>query len=1382
MPDSLNACGVIAYQKYFSFIIKLGFCIVFLIVNSLCPGKSQGALADRYLKTLSFDNFTQEQGLPNNIVQCICQDSRGWIWLGTSRGLSRFDGYRFDNFLPDPGDTTSLSGNLVRVIFEDRKGNLMIGTENGGLNIFDREKERFLHPFRYQKELRFREVSVNAIIQDDSGNLWIGTDQNLLMIDSLGNIEPVRFRINEDTDYMPQLFIRVINIDNQGKLWLGTNDGLFLYDRVSHLIEPVRLPITREQSQEIYEIYKDDDGSMWIGTYSKGIFIIDPVTRSVNPLNIIPYYERTETVRTISKSISGEYWIGTRGGLYVYSKTRGVTGFFKHDGRDSKSLANNSILDIFHDSKGEIWIGSRGGLNLLAKNKQVFRNFGAFQGDSHYLNSNIIYAFWIDKKGKIWIGTEDGGINILNPETGTYQYMMADSGVVNSISQDCIKAFLDDKRGNLWIGTFLGGLDVLNLKTGIISHYRHSVNDPHSLSDNRVWSLCLDHDGGIWIGTTAGLDRFNPDSKTFTHYNHVTGNEQVRWVNIDSEDNLWIGTINEVIVYDPHMEKIIRFNERSWSFYEDTKHRYWIATMDKGIALYSKTEGPKRYFDERDGLANNQALCILEDNDSDLWISTSNGLSEFNTEKYLFRSFTNEDGLRDNQFSYGAAYKTNNGELLFGGNSGFIMFNPDDIISDDMQVPLVFTDLRIFNKSVPIGDGKNSILTKSISETDHLFLRFDQNVFTLEFAALNFVNSNNNLYTYYLEGFDKDWNAPSNNRSATYTNLNPGDYNLRVRKVLPYNLSPGKELTLMITILPPFWMTWWFRIIIVLIIACLLFLLFRILMNREKIKNQLVMEKIKARNLHEFDTLKLRLFTNISHEIRTPLTLILGPLEKLMANKIPSDEIPDHLGLMHRNAKQLNILINQLLDFRKIETGNLKLQLSQGDMVIFISNIVRSFEDYAKEKEITLKFQSLKKGLIALFDPDKIEMIMNNLLSNALKFTGKGGIVSVHLSLVFDPVGEESLKNTSEKQFIEISIKDTGKGIAQENIEKIFTRFFQVSSEDGGHGTGIGLALVKELVKLHNGNISVISRPGKGSKFTVHLPYETEASSEAVEFKDESELPGKTHAITVQEKGEIPDNITSQIMLIVEDNQDVRYFIRNHFESVFTIFEARNGQEGWDLALNTIPDVIISDILMPDVDGYEFCTRIKNDERTSHIPLLLLTALRSREHEIKGLASGADDFISKPFDIEVLQTKIENMLSVRKSLRDKYTREVILQPSKITISSPDEHFLQKAINVIEKHISDPDLDIEGFASRVGVSRMQLYRKFNALTNMTVKEFIRSIRLKRAAQLLMEKKLTVTEIAYAVGFRDLSHFRKCFRQEYGMSASEYINQNSSSAKK
>ncbi len=1318
-------------------------------------------------RDISFDSFLQENGLPNNQIQCVYQDSQGLIWVGTNHGLSRFDGYQFVNYLESDIDSFSIKGTIVRTITEDSKGNLLVGLESGGLNVFDKKLERFSQPLQYHHLFKGREVSVNDIIKDDKGNIWLATSISVIKINPAGDISRIPLHIENEE------FVRILQFDKQGNLWAGTNNGLFVIDTIQNSYEKITLPYNEDfnRNHEIWEIFLNDDGNLWIGTYTSGIVIVNPITKSVESLELKPEFERSRTVRSIISKEKGKYWIGTRAGLYFYDKNKGTVSIFRHDDREPKSLINNSVLDMFTDRQGKIWIGTRGGLNLISNSTQVFHNYNAHPSDKseRYLNSSVVYAFWEDHEGNIWVGTEDGGINIYDPVKNKYEYIKVDEkNPDSSISRNCIKAFQEDKDGNLWIGMFYGGVSVLNLKTGKFTQYRNDPNNPKTLSDNRVWDIMRDHNDDIWIATTRGVDKFDYQKKEFIHYPQLA-REQVNWIDIDSHDNIWLGTADEVVIYNLRSNEIAKFKEHSRDFIEDSKGRFWITTLDKGIVQYSRFEGPTRYYQYKDGLCNNQALCVLEDDMQTLWISTSNGLSNFNPDMEVFRNFSSKDGLRNNQFMYGAAYKTREGDLIFGGISGFNIFNPAEVKSDRNEYPIVFTDLRIFNKKVKVGTGKDAVIKQSILETDHIVLDYKQNVFTLDFAALNYTNSEGNLYSYYLDGFDQEWSEPNNIRTVTYTNLDPDDYVLRVKRIVP-GAPDSKESSILITILPPFWKTLWFKLIILFVIISLIYLLIQFAIFRQKIKHEVIYERMNSKRQKELENLKMKFFTNISHEIRTPLSLIITPLEKLTSQKLSMDEVQTHLNIMKKSAVKLSKLINQLLDFRKLESGNLKLHLKQGDLVRFISEEVDSFKSFADEHGIELNFNSLKNKLFTCFDADKIENILNNLLSNAFKYTERGGNVAVNLSLIFKSVDDESSKTKVDKEFIKIVVKDTGKGISQNSIQRIFDRFYQADDLDIKKGTGIGLSYVKELVELHNGNISVESKPGKGSKFTVHIPLITDCSetitnNDSLENEDQEQLK-------VTEIENKDNKQKAKYMLIVEDNSDVRMLLRTHFESIYNVVEASNGVKGWESATETIPDVIISDIMMPDMDGYEFCSKIKNDERTSHIPVILLTALHSKKHEYKGLNVGADDYITKPFDLAILQTKVENLLNLRKSLKKKFSDEITLQPKNVSVSSPDEKFLQRAVKSVEKNIANPELDIETFAKEVGVSRMQLYRKLDALTNMTVKEFIRNIRLKRAAQLLQQDKMTVNEIAYSVGFKDISHFRKCFRQLYGMNATEY----------
>ena len=1339
-------------------VILIAALFLFLTLSSSGTG---------VVNNLNFDFYSQEHGLSNNQIHCILQDKQGWMWFGTSQGVCRFDGYKFTVFKNDPDDSTSLKGNLVRAIFEDSKGQLWMGTENGGLNKFNREKENFKHLFYYGENSLLKDASVTSLQEDASGILWVGTETSLFRIEN----ESKLVEIKPDNQSSFADYYRILKSDKSGQIWIGANTGLFVYNPSNNQVQKVSLPQNVPNNEEIWEIVIDHDGTVWVGTYANGMFTVNPISMEARHLNLDPENERSNTVRAISKDKNGKYWIGTRGGLYVYDKIKEVTAFYYHDEREPKSLVNNSIQCILHDLKGDVWIGTRNGINFLIEERQNIQGYKSMPDDERYLNSSEIYAFWIDPKGDVWVGTESGGINILNRKTSRFSYLMPQKGNPNSLSRNCIKALLSDGN-NLWIGTFLGGLDVLNLKTGIYKHFRNDPNVPSSLSDNRVWALLRDSKNDIWVGTSRGLDKFDPVTETFIHYNNLVDGQQVNWLAEDSDHCLWIGA-DQLFIYNPSDRNITRVNESTRYMLQDSNNRFWLATPNRGLALYSKEKGIIRFYTEKNGLANNQTLAILEDNEHFLWVSTTNGLSKFDPKTERFHNYSLKNGFQNNQFTYGAAYKSASGELLIGGISGFNIFNPVKIKSDSYFPPIVLTDLKIFNKSVKIGDRQRDVLTKSISETKKIRLKYDQNSITLDFASFDFANSLGIQYSYFLDNFDKDWNEPSVNRSATYTNLDPGEYSFHVKTVSIDRKESNPGPVLIIEVLPPYWETWWFRSIIFLAIFGIFYLLISFLLNKEKLKNDLVIERLKAKKLHELDMMKLRFYTNISHEIRTPLTLILGPLEKMRNKTLPENELKGHVDVMHRNATQLHQLINQLLDFRKMETGNLKLTLTCGDLVSYLSGIVGSFNNMAQEKEIDLKFNSLKKEIITNFDADKLGKIMNNLLSNAFKFTGKGGKISVNLALIFDSDDNETAGEAADKRIIEINVKDSGIGINEMNLEKIFTRFFQVDDGARQTGTGIGLALTKELVKLHHGTIMVTSKPGKGSRFTIHLPYEEITNPEAASPANDDNQTDFSVAMQADERLGESMLAGRRIMLLVDDNPDVRYFIKSHFNSNFQVLEAENGLEGWNIALKTIPDIIISDVMMPDMDGFEFCRNIRKDERTSHIPIILVTALGSREHEIEGLSQGADDYITKPFDLAILQTKVENILSVRQSLKQKYTSEMLLQPRNILLSSPDERFLQKAIEVVENNISDADLDIERFAVEIGVSRMQLYRKLDALTEMTVKEFVRNIRLKRAAQMLVQKKLNISEVAYAVGFKDLSHFRKCFKQEFGMSASDYV---------
>jgi signal transduction histidine kinase/ligand-binding sensor domain-containing protein/DNA-binding response OmpR family regulator len=1308
-----------------------------------------------------FENYTLENGLQNNTVQQAFQDSRGYLWFATNQGVCRYDGTSFRSFRNDPNDPNSLSGLLARVIYEDKRGNLWIGTESGGLNRFSREKENFEH-IQSKDRVNGIGTSVKTIAEDGQGRLWLGTNIGIKMYDPLsGQVRSFPYRA-ADLRSPSDTYVRVLQFDTKGRLWVGTNAGLDLFDPSTAKF--TRIHQTYPQlSDEIWEIYSDPKGLLWVGTYNNGLFSIDPSTLTLQKINLDGKREWSNTIRSVTMDEKGTYWIGSRAGLYSYDPRKKSTVWYGNIENEPRSLVNNSVLNVYKDAGKNLWICTRGGMSLLVPGRQLFKHYRGMNNNSWHLNNKEVYAAWEHPEtGNIWIGTGEGGINILHRNTETFSYVYHVPGRGNDLSGNGIKAFMEDGKGNVWIGTDKEGISVYNLKTARFGYFLHEPAKASSLSSNNIWALHRDKKGNIWVGSDAGLDLFDPRTRSFLHQKIGNKSQQVSWIAEDNEGNLWLGLLSVVAIYKPGTGILELMKAQGSCFFQDSKGRSWLATKNNGLLLLQKNRRPIKYYDERNGLANNQVFQILEDNGGKLWLSTANGLAMFDPAKGTFINFDKRDGLQDNQFHYGAAFKLASGELIFGGVNGFNLFDPAKMARNSHAPPAVLTDLKILNRSVQVGD-ETKILDRSIAETKKLRIPYSYNVITLEFAALNFVRPEKNTYRFKLAGFDKNWNESGRKSSATYTNLDPGGYTFLVMAANNDGLWSKRPLQIEIEIIPPFWKTWWFRVLAIAAILILTHQSITFILNREKIKQQLDMERIKAKQSSEVSDMKLRFFTNVSHEIRTPLSLLIGPLERIKHTEMTSEQIKEQADLMYRNTNSLLKLVNQLLDYRKLETGRLELELRTGDIIEFIREIVASFAPWAQDKAIKLDFTAPSKSMVTFFDAEKLEKILNNLLTNAIKFTNKNGKITVYLAIAV----EESAEGYD--QYLEITVRDNGIGIEEKDYQKIFQRFYQIPSKKSGGGTGIGLALTKELVELHNGRIIVDSIPAKYTKFTVRLP--VVQSDGTTPVKPPHHEPDNSNNINspVAKKELLCENI----LLIIEDNADVRTFIRSSFEDQFHIEEAVDGVQGLQLAQKLLPDIILSDVMMPLMDGNELCRKLKADEYTSHIPIILLTALASKQHTIQGLSSGADDYITKPFDVSILQSKIENLLLLRNSMRKKFASELILSGSQLTYSSPDELFLRRAVQVVEDNISDSDLDIETFARAMAVSRMQLYRKLSALTGMTVKEFIRDIRLKRAIQLFDHQGLNISEVAYAVGFGDLSHFRKCFREKFGLNATTYL---------
>jgi len=1380
--------------------MKSNICKIFILFIVLTGYNLYGR------ENLKFGHLSIIDGLSKNGVTSILKDAKGFMWFGTYDGLNRFDGVDFKVYYHNIYDSTSISSNWINDLFEDSDGNLWIGTLNG-LNYYNKEEDNFKH-FTLDSRFFSNELtnSINTIIERDDKSLWVGSRYGLYVFDKVElKFYPLIDEINDNLNINN---ISALKKDSYDRLWIGTNAGSYTYnlakERFINVIDNKKYAVN---DLSISTIWEDVYGIIWIGT-NDGLFKITE--------NKVDVYKKSNTSSGINNNIihcicegpNGLIWIGTEsGGLNQYDRSTNSFYHFLHDPTNPFSIGQNVVHSLYFDVNGILWAGHDAkGISYYDLNQKRFQHYIKQEGNSNSLSDNVVNCFYEDKNGLLWIGTSKGGLNVFDRGNEKYWSYKSHPTDPYSLSSEVVRTVFVDSKDNIWVGTYLGGLNRFDRKIQKFYHYQRDVNDPKSLSNNIVNTIMEDYAGKIWIGTHMGINVYDPENKRveFLHHKHDSSiptslsSDRVNIIYEDSERNIWVGTDGGLNLFNPQKEKAffthhkhdkddstsISLDDIS-SIYEDKQNTLWVGTKGGGICKFNKKTNSFVSFNQDDGLANNTVHGILEDNNGNLWISTNKGLSKFNKKTGIFKNYTVNDGLQSDEFRYNAYYKNNSGEMFFGGINGFNVFYPDSIRDNTFVPPVVFTDFEIFNKPVQLKKyDQNSPLEKHISQTRNLLLSYKHNILTFGFAALNFTSPGENQYAYKLLGFDNDWNYIGTRNRISFTNLDPGNYTLEIIGSNNDGVWNENGPSINIEILPPFWKTTEAYLFYILFFIIITILIIRFFINRGKLRNELILEQ----KMHNIDLLKLQFFTNISHEIRTPLTLILGPLSSILAG-IQNGKIKEQLLMINRNAEQLHRFINELLDFRKLEAGKMRLEIVRGDVVAFVKRIVDAFKQNGQQRDINIHFNTNIDKLNILFDRDKLEKILNNLLSNAIKYTPDGGSITVkfqHLKSI-DKQGVNDPGKTA-KECYKISVKDTGIGISSKEIDKIFNRFYQsdntVFQKKGG--TGIGLTLTKEFVNLLKGEIYVNSEQGKGSKFTIIFPIDPEEllneyhtikePTETIKNKKRDNLDN----FPVHEAGENIDlSVNKQkkpLLLVIDDNIDLLTFIRNELDQYYNIEEAKDGREGLEKAWELLPDLIISDILMPLVDGIEFCTKVKTDERTSHIPVILLTARTSVENIKEGLETGADDYITKPFNAELLISRVQNLIESRKKLRERFKHEVWLKPKDVAITPVDEVFLQRAIDIVEQNMSNPEFDVDSLAKKVGMGRTQLYQKLNALTNQSVKEFIRNLRLKRAVQLIEQNQITITEVAYKVGFQERASLYKAFKKQFGKSPTEYTNVN------
>ena len=1330
---------------------------------------------------INFTSITSKEGLLSNSVNAILKDRQGLMWFATDDGLNRFDGTNFKVYRNLRGDTTSLRANEILALHEDQNGNLWIGTSGGGLSLYNRKKDNFLHfPIDNKVPGLNRNAVIRSICSDHFGNIWIAQFKGLYVLNpNTSAIKKLELSVQKNG---PPIITTLISVfeDSKHRIWVATDNGLFLYS----------------QGSDIFRQYLHDDNN--------------PTTISSNK------------VRAIAEDRSGNIWVGTAEGLCMMKPDQAGFVIYRHGAGKESSLSNDVINCITTDNDGLLWIGTSDGLNVLDPIQQKFSVYVPDDSNIHSITAKAIRCAYFDKQGIYWFGTFRGGINKYDKNINLFNHIPGSAFKRNDVVVPTINAFAEGKNGKvfigtdgeglfefdpnknsirsvdihyeekltkpisilalqkshddkLYIGTFSQGVLVINLLTGSVQHLKAGPK-PDDLNSNDIFSLMEDSKGNIWAGTNGEgvnvisgnriIARYIPTPPSGANQYHLPVNGYIRAIMEDKEGNIWIGSHGGGL-------GVLHSNGK-WSVYTkdnsslpsdkvhamlcDSQGQIWVGTFGGGISLYDKSKDQFITYAEEDGLPNTTIYQILEDLQGRIWFSTNTGISSFDLKQKKFRNFTSYNAVQPNNFVHASGLRLTNGELFFGGLQGFNFFNPNNLTVNHNVPTVLLTDLKISNKSVAAGN--ESPIKEPIMIAKEIRLDYKQN-FALNFVALNYTIPRQNQYAYKLDGFDKDWNYIGQANSASYTNLDPGEYTFHVKAANNDGIWSNGEALIKIYVRPPFWRTPFAYLFYLLTIGgLLLYIRHR---GITKLRKQFALEKEReqARRMLELDRLKLKFLTNLSHDFRTPISLIMGPVDQLITEENVNGKL-DKLSMIRRNARRLLNLVNQLLDFRKMEEHELRLQLSKGDFISFIKEVAESFRDMSERKHISFAFTSDINKMEVLFDHDKIERVLFNLLSNAFKFTLEGGHVSVEINKI--ETGDAS------GNWISIKVRDTGIGIPADKKEKIFERFFQNYSASSvlNQGTGIGLSITKEFIKMHGGVIDVESEPGKGSEFTIKLPL---ALAEPVIEQSVQQEEIKPAPVSTNNDNNLPVSI-----LLVEDNDDFRFYLKDNLRNSYKILEAGNGKEGWQKALANHPHLIVSDISMPEMDGIALVKKLKSDKRTSHIPVILLTALTGDDQQIKGLETGANDYITKPFNFEVLNAKIKSLLELKSTLKSTYTKQINVLTPEPEIESTDEKLLQEIVKYLESNLTNPQLSVEGLSREIGMSRSSLYTKLLQLTGQSPVEYIRSFRLDKAALLMQKSNMTIAEIAYQVGFTTPNYFTKAFKIKFNMLPSEYITKN------
>ena len=1423
-------------------IIKVRVILLYLLVSLSLSAK----------ENYQNETITVADGLSENYVDYIFKDSEGYMWFASGSGVDRFDGYSFKHFSRHSKEAP-LSNNFVKVICEDSHKRLWIGTEEG-VDIYDMNTGE-IQPFSGNKILHNKNevASINDIYKDHHGNIWIGSSTGIckVLFNNSGEITDTEV-MNGNDDLM-----NIISIfeDKQHRIWLGTNNGAIrlLSNQAPKGFHWQTLPFntSKLRNLSIMSFVEDSDGYIWIAT-TRRLFKFSeqqdsPEIFSYGTPIRIPHGH----VSDLALDNKNNLWIATLGGVACLNlSTNDVTTFNAHS---TTPINNNFINCIYIDDNGIIWIGTeKGGINKLYLTNKQFFSYRNEPNNPNSLSENPVNAILETSNNELWIGNVEGGISRMKNRNGQFKHYRHIDRNSTSISHNSVSVLFEDSNNDIWVGTWGIGLNKYNAKSDNFEQNYGQLGE-NIMGNNLISAITEDKTQKyLWVGTPAGLNYINRKTKEIRMVPVPNKMRQLNYINhliCDNYNNIWVATnigvycidvnksdfaINNIAI--KHWSNLVTENQskaptKVLSVIEASDGTIWFGTYGDGAFYRPAGRDTFITVPDRFNLNSKVIFSIKEDNSNNIWFGTNKGLTRLSQSENTSRTYTQSDGLIDNQMYWNASFKGSDGFLYFGSTEGLIYFNPEKI-QDNYSFPKVhFTKVEILNREVKVGTqiDNHTPLSEPLSRAKEIRLKEKDRSISIEFSALSYVATEKIKYAYKLEGFDKEWNEVNGDRHfANYTNLEQGEYRFLVKCTNRDGVWSDMLSEINIVVKPPFYKTIWFLSLaaLLLLATTIALTLWRIrflrlqnfqledkvkertalindqnrkledqahhlektleeVLANEKViseKNMTLTEQnekiLKQKNeleelnykVKEINQERIRFFINISHEFRTPITLILGPLEQLIKTA-KTVSTKQKLEMVMRNANRLLSLINQLMDFRKVESGNMKLAPTHGNISEFTKEITTSFSYLANSKNIQLLFKSQPNNINGLFDRNKYQIAITNIISNAIKFTPENGTVSVSITK-FEREGDGS--------WMKIQISDTGDGIPKEDLDRIFERFYQAKQKEmpdtNFSGTGIGLYLTKEFIELHDGTVEVTNKPEGGACFTVCFPIKEEQPEYVAENMEQLNIPKKEAQknTTIKQKRSAD---AKPLLLIVEDDSDMRQYICSIFESAYSILEAENGEEGLQLTQQHLPDFIISDIMMPIMDGITFCKNVKSNFSTSHIPVLLLTARSSTEKQIESFDSGANAFVTKPFEQELLFSRVQNLVESRKQLHDKFRYDH--DPSTLDLQSntPNMKFMQKALGVLKEHYTDATFDVGSFVSKMGMSRSLLHKKLQSLAGESASKFIRNYRLNIAKNLMLkELDKNISEIAYEVGFNDPKYFTRCFTKQFGMSPRKYIDDN------